>query len=228
MRSKSLADGENIMRLRHIAKAIPIIEQSEFVEHDPKAMKGKWGERFGNRNPIHIEIGMGKGKFITTLAALNPDINYIGIERADSVLYRALQKQQELKLPNLILLMINADELEEYFDENEIDRIYLNFSDPWPKAHHARRRLTSGTHMDKYAVVLKPEGCVCFKTDNRSLFDYSLEAVAEAGWSAEDVTYDLHNSPYAEGNVMTEYEERFSSMGNPINRAVFKYVGSRE
>ncbi len=211
------------MRLRHIAKAMPIIEQSEFVEHAPEEWKGKWKQRFGNENPIHIEVGMGKGRFITTMAEQNPDINYIGIERADAVLYRALQKQMELKLTNLILLLVNADDLEEYFDENEIDRIYLNFSDPWPKAHHAKRRLTSGTHMDKYAIVLKEEGCVCFKTDNRDLFDYSLEAVKEAGWDVNDVTYDLHNSEYAEGNVMTEYEERFSGMGNPICRAVFTH-----
>lgn len=211
------------MRLRHIAKAMPIIEESEYVEHDPAALRGKWKTRFGNDHPIHIEVGMGKGRFITTLAGLNPDINYIGIERADAVLYRALQKQQELKLPNLILLMIDADEIEEYFAENEIDRIYLNFSDPWPKDRHAKRRLTSGTHMDKYAIILKPEGEVCFKTDNRDLFDYSLEAVKEAGWDVNDVTYDLHNSEYAEGNVMTEYEERFSSLGNPINRAVFRH-----
>lgn len=209
------------MRLRHIAKAMPIIEESEFVEHDPAGCKGKWQQRFGNTNPIHIEVGMGKGKFITTLAQLNPDINYIGIERQDAVLYRALQKQQELKLPNLILLLVDADVLEEYFAEDEVDRIYLNFSDPWPKDRHAKRRLTSGTHMDKYAIVLKPEGCICFKTDNRDLFDYSLVAVEEAGWTISDVTYDLHHSEYAEGNVMTEYEERFSGMGNPINRAVF-------
>lgn len=214
------------MRLRHIAKAMPIIEESEYVEHDPIAMKGKWKERFGNNNPIHIEVGMGKGRFITTLAGLNPDINYIGIERADAVLYRALQKQQELKLPNLILLMIDADDIEAYFDENEIDRIYLNFSDPWPKDRHAKRRLTSGTHMDKYAVILRSEGEICFKTDNRDLFDYSLVAVKEAGWDVSDVTYDLHNSKYAEGNVMTEYEERFSSLGNPINRAVFRHHGN--
>lgn len=201
---------------------MPIIEASEFVEHEPSSRKGHWAERFGNSNPLHVEVGMGKGKFITTMAGLNPDINYIGIERADAVLYRALQKQQELKLPNLILLLADADDLEEYFAEDEIDRIYLNFSDPWPKDRHAKRRLTSGTFMGKYAVVLKKEGCICFKTDNRDLFDYSLTAVADAGWDVGDVTYDLHNSEYAEGNVMTEYEERFSGMGNPINRAVFR------
>ena len=210
------------MRLRHIAKAMPVIEGSEFVEHAPESFKGRWKERFGNDRPIHIEVGMGKGRFITTMAQLNPEINYIGIERQDAVLYRALQKQEELKLPNLILLLVDADNLEEYFAEDEIDRIYLNFSDPWPKDRHAKRRLTSGTHMDKYAIVLKNEGCICFKTDNRDLFDYSLEAVKEAGWTVNDVTYDLHNSEYAQGNVMTEYEERFSGMGNPINRAVFR------
>ena len=204
------------MRLRHIAKAMPIIEQSEFVEHDPAAWKGRWKERFGNDRPLHIEVGMGKGRFITTMAEQNPGIDYIGIERADAVLYRALQKQQELKLPNLILLLADADNIEEYFAENEVDRIYLNFSDPWPKDRHAKRRLT----MDKYANILKAEGCICFKTDNRDLFDYSLEAVQEAGWSISDLTYDLHHSEYAEGNVMTEYEEKFSAQGNPI----YKYV----
>ena len=209
------------MRLRHIAKALPIIEESPFVEHDPKSCKGKWSERFGNDNPIRIEVGMGKGQFITTLAKLNPDINYIGIERADSVLFRALQKQQELQLPNLILLLLNADELALVFDHEEVDRIYLNFSDPWPKDRHALRRLTSPRYFNIYKQILSSSGHVEFKTDNRNLFDYSLESAPAAGWSSSDVTYDLHHSEFADGNVMTEYEERFSSMGNPIFRAVF-------
>ena len=211
------------MRLRHIAKAMPIIEESPFVEHDPKACKGRWSERFGNENPIRIEVGMGKGKFITTLSKLNPDINYIGIERADSVLYRALQKQQELQIPNLTLLLLNADELALVFAREEVDTIYLNFSDPWPKDRHAMRRLTSSRYLNIYRQILKKDGHIEFKTDNRDLFEYSLASAPAAGWSVSDVTYDLHNSEYAEGNVMTEYEERFSTEGNPIFRAVFRF-----
>ncbi len=209
------------MRLRHIAKAMPIIETSPFVEHDPKACRGRWVERFGNNNPIRIEVGMGKGKFITTLAKLNPDINHIGIERADSVLYRALQKQQELQIPNLVLLLLNADELALVFAPEEVDCIYLNFSDPWPKDRHAMRRLTSQRYLNIYKQILKKDGRIEFKTDNKGLFEYSLESALAAGWSVRDVTFDLHNSEYAQGNVMTEYEERFSSEGNPICRAVF-------
>ena len=210
------------MRLRHIAKAMPIIEESLYVEHDPKACRGKWAARFGNDNPVRIEVGMGKGKFITALAKLNPDINYVGIERADSVLFRALQKQQELQLPNLVLLFLNADELALVFAPGEVDRIYLNFSDPWPKDRHAMRRLTSSRYLNIYRQILKKTGRIEFKTDNRGLFDYSLESAPAAGWSVTGVTYDLHNSEFAEGNVMTEYEERFSAEGNPIFRAVFQ------
>ena len=209
------------MRLRHIAKAMPIIEESPFVEHDPKSCRGRWTDRFGNNNPIRTEVGMGKGKFITTLAQMNPEINYIGIERADSVLYRALQKQQELQIPNLVLLLLNADELALVFAPEEIDRIYLNFSDPWPKDRHSMRRLTSSRYFNIYRQILRKDGCIEFKTDNRGLFDYSLESAPASGWSVSEVTYDLHNSEYAVNNVMTEYEERFSAEGNPIMKAVF-------
>ena len=209
------------MRLRHIAKAMPIIEESPFVEHDPKACRGRWADRFGNKNPIRIEVGMGKGKFITTLAQMNPGINYVGIERADSVLYRALQKQQELQIPNLVLLLLNADELALVFAPGEIDRIYLNFSDPWPKDRHSMRRLTSQRYFNIYRQILKKDGCIEFKTDNRGLFDYSLESAPASGWSVSEMTYDLHNSEDVADNVMTEYEERFSAEGNPIMKAVF-------
>ena len=210
------------MRLRHISKALPTIEASPFVEHSPKECRGRWHQCFQNDNPLHIEIGMGKGKFITTLAQMNPDISYIGIERADSVLFRALQKQEELKLPNLKLLLLNADELSLIFDKGEVDRIYLNFSDPWPKDRHSERRLTSGRYLNIYRNILAPEGWIEFKTDNRALFDYSLEQAPLSGWQAADVTYDLHNSEFAHSNIMTEYEERFSLEGNPICRAVFR------
>ena len=208
------------MRLRHNPKADIAVENSEYVEQDPKSRKGHWGEVFGNDNPIHIEIGMGKGQFLMTLASQNPGINYVGIERVPTVLYKALRKQEELKLPNLRLMAFNADEINEVFEKDEVERIYLNFSDPWPKDRHALRRLTSPRFLKLYEEFLKSDGFIEFKTDNRSLFDYSLEAAAEAGWKTKDVTYDLHNSEYAEGNIMTEYEEKFSSMGVPINKVI--------
>lgn len=208
------------MRVRHSAKADAAIIESEYVENSPADFKGSWKKRFGNDHPIHIEIGMGKGRFLMELAARNPEINYIGIERVPTILYKALRKQEELKLTNLILIAFNADNINDLFVEGEIDRIYLNFSDPWPKDRHADRRLTSPRYLKKYDAFLAKEGHIEFKTDNRSLFDYSLEAAPSAGWQLSEVTYDLHHSEYAEGNIMTEYEEKFSSMGTPINRVV--------
>lgn len=208
------------MRLRHNPKADIAVENSEYVEQDPKSRKGCWEELFGNDNPIHIEIGMGKGRFLMELALQNPEINYVGIERVATVLYKALKKQEELKLPNLRLMAFNADEINEVFEKDEVDRIYLNFSDPWPKDRHALRRLTSPKFLSLYDKFLKKDGFIEFKTDNRGLFDYSLEAAIAAGWKTRDVTYDLHNSEYSKGNIMTEYEERFSSMGVPINKVI--------
>ena len=208
------------MRLRHNPKADIAVENSEYVEQDPKSRKGEWKTVFGNDAPIHIEIGMGKGQFLMQLAKQNPGINYIGIERVPTVLYKALKKQEELGLKNLVLMAFNADEIDSVFEKDEIDRIYLNFSDPWPKDRHALRRLTSPRFLKLYDTFLKHSGVIEFKTDNRSLFDYSLEAAAESGWKTRDVTYDLHNSEYAEGNIMTEYEVKFSSEGVPINRVV--------
>lgn len=208
------------MRLRHNPKADIAVENSEYVEQDPKSRKGCWKELFGIDNPIHIEIGMGKGRFLMTLASQNPNVNYVGIERVPTVLYKALKKQEELKLPNLRLMAFNADEINEVFEKDEVDRIYLNFSDPWPKDRHAMRRLTSPRFLSLYDKFLKKDGFIEFKTDNRGLFDYSLNAAAEAGWKTRDITYDLHNSEYSAGNIMTEYEERFSSMGIPINKVI--------
>lgn len=208
------------MRLRNVPGARDEIASNRFVVHDPRELKGKWKEKFGNDRPIHVEIGMGKGQFILKLAALNPDVNYIGIEKFSSVLIRAVEKQEEAELPNLVFLRFDAEDIEDIFDENEVDRIYLNFSDPWPKERHAKRRLTSTRFLGRYIKFLKPEGYVAFKTDNKELFDFSLEQVKEAGWRLEEVTFDLHNSEFAEGNIMTEYEERFSAKGNPIFRLV--------
>lgn len=208
------------MRLRNVKGSRDTIAASEYVIDNETSMKGKWKERFGNDNPIHIEVGMGKGRFIIDMAKKNPDINYIGIEKFSSVLVRAIEKQNEEQLPNLLFIRMDAEYIEEVFDKNEIGYIYLNFSDPWPKDRHAKRRLTSVQFLGRYINILDEEGKVTFKTDNRPLFDFSVEQVEEAGWIMDNVTYDLHNSEYAEGNVMTEYEQKFSEMGNPICRMV--------
>lgn len=208
------------MRLRNVPGAREVMIENEYVFTEPEGMKGTWSQVFGNDNPIRIEIGMGKGTFITTLAANNPDINYVGIEKYSSVLLRAVEKQDELQLPNLRFIRMDAEAICEVFGEGEVDRIYLNFSDPWPKDRHAKRRLTSTHFLGLYDQFLAPEGRVIFKTDNRGLFDFSLEQVPEAGWILENYTYDLHHSEYNEGNIMTEYETKFSAMGTPINRLV--------
>lgn len=205
------------MRLRNIPGSREVIAESPFVVPEGEPIKGRWKDRFGNENPVHIEIGMGKGRFLMTLAEKNPGINYVGIERYSSVLLRALQKMEEKLLPNLLFLRMDAESLTEIFEEGEVSKIYLNFSDPWPKERHAKRRLTSRVFLDRYDRILKPEGRLEFKTDNRELFDFSVEELAAAGWRSEIVTYDLHRDPVLmEDNIMTEYEERFSSAGNPI------------
>lgn len=208
------------MRLRHIRGAEERIAESPYVVQNPQEEKGCWSERFGNSNPIEIEVGMGKGKFIMELAQKNPDKNYIGIERYSSVLLRGLEKREQLELTNIWFLCIDAKEMTEIFAPGEVSRIYLNFSDPWPKDRHAKRRLTSPEFMKVYDQILAKDGAVEFKTDNRGLFDYSLEAIPEAGWSIRQHTFDLHHSEMAEGNVMTEYETKFSAERKPICKLV--------
>ncbi len=208
------------MRLRNVKGARETIEVNPYVIKDGEERKGKWKELFGNNYPIHLEIGMGKGKFLLQLAEQNPDINYIGIEKYSSVLIRALQKREEYEGENIYFLRMDAENIPDIFKEGEIDRIYLNFSDPWPKERHAKRRLTSKEFFSRYDRILKKDGVVIFKTDNRELFDFSLEQVPLAGWKLKNYTYDLHHSEYAEGNIMTEYEEKFSAQGKPICRLV--------
>lgn len=208
------------MRLRHIPGSEELMRTSPFVIQNPEEHRGHYNEIFGNDNPIEIEVGMGKGKFIMELAALNPNINYIGIERYSSVLLRALQKREELELPNIYFMCVDAIDLAKFFAPEEISKIYLNFSDPWPKDRHAKRRLTSPEFMKVYDQILRKEGKVEFKTDNIGLFDYSLEAIPQAGWTIEAFTHDLHHSEMNEGNVMTEYETKFSAMGNPICKLI--------
>lgn len=211
------------MRLRNISGSRDVIAQSPLVIHEPKQHKGSWKEVFGNDHPIRIEVGMGKGRFIYQLAKLNPDVNYIGIEKYSSVLLRALQKMESEPLPNLFFIRMDAEEIAEVFGREEIDRIYLNFSDPWPKDRHAKRRLPSGEFLKRYDSFLKKDGILEFKTDNRDLFDFALGELDDAGWEAVQVSFDLHHDQeMSAGNIMTEYEEKFSAQGNPIYKYIIK------
>ena len=217
------------MRLRNIPGADEVLQNSEYVIQNPQQHKGNFAEIFGNNNPIHIEIGMGKGRFITDMAILHPEINYIGIEMYSSVLLRAVQKMNRLAEEtfapaNLRFLCIDARKLNEIFSPGEIDKIYLNFSDPWPKDRHAKRRLPSKEFLSLYRTFLKKEGTLEFKTDNVDLFNFALSELPLADWNLLASTYDLHNDEKLnKGNVMTEYEEKFSSKGNPICKYIINY-----
>lgn len=208
------------MRLRNVKGSKETIAASPLVIQNITEKKGHWNEIFEKEQPLYIEIGMGKGQFILEMARRNPDKNFIGIEKYSSVLVRALEKCEEFSGNNLRFIRMDAETITDVFDTHEISGIYLNFSDPWPKDRHAKRRLTYRDYWNRYNEILKPEGKVIFKTDNRPLFDFSLEEAAAAEWTLENVSYDLHHSPEAEGNVMTEYEAKFSSLGHPIHRLV--------
>ena len=214
------------MRMRKKAWARPELDACPYFIKNPQELKGNWSNWFPKKQPLHLELGCGKGVFLSELAVKHPDINYIGIEMYDSVLLRALQKREELEekgevYSNLFFMRVDARLLPEIFEKGEVDKIYLNFSDPWPKARHAKRRLTSREFLARYDQILVQDGKVEFKTDNKELFEFSLEEVEEAGWNLEASTFDLHhNEEMVQGNVMTEYEEKFSSMGNPICKMV--------
>lgn len=212
------------MRLRNIPGAREKIADSRYVvqEEIMKEKRGRWGEVFGNKNPLYIEVGMGKGRFITELALRNPERNYIGIEKYSSVLLRALEKREEMEgLNNLLYLRMDAEELPLVFGPEEVAGIYLNFSDPWPKERHAKRRLPSRQFLERYNQILTKEGKIEFKTDNRVLFEFALEEANAAGWKTEAFTFDLHrDQEMCRGNIMTEYEERFMEMGNPICKLI--------
>ncbi len=189
---------------------------------EPFSMKGKWHEFFGNQNPIHLEIGCGKGKFIAETAQKNPEINYVAVEVCLDVIIIAMEKVKAAGVTNVRFINFDAKDICEVFAENEIERIYLNFSDPWKKARQAKRRLTYRSFLEKYAVVLSEAGELHFKTDNRPLFDFSLEEFAIVDAQISDLTNDLHNSEYEKDNVHTEYEDNFSAKGFTINRCVVK------
>ena len=209
------------MRLRNVPGARETIIENQFSVQQPEQMKGKWAEVFQNDHPIHIEVGMGKGQFIIEMARRNPEVNYIGIEKYSSVLVRAVEKLEDFEQDNLRLIRMDAENIEEVFDKDEVDRIYLNFSDPWPKDRHAKRRLTSEGFLNLYHTILNPDGYIQFKTDNRDLFDFSVETAENSPiWNIKELTYDLHHSEFFEGNIMTEYESKFVAEGKPICRFV--------
>ena len=209
------------MRLRNVKGSREKIAENEYVIHHLKTMPGKWRSLWKEEAPLHIEIGMGKGQFLLGLSEVNPDIHYIGMERYSSVMYRVLQKLEETPRENVRLICHDATFLSDMFAPGELDRIYLNFSDPWPKDRHAKRRLTSDRFLPIYDRVLAKGGTLEFKTDNRDLFDYSVETIREYGWEIPVLTYDLHADPKLnEGNILTEYEETFSAKGNPICKLI--------
>lgn len=215
------------MRLRNKPWAKEkIATYPQYVIPNPEQYKGRWRELFENEHPIHIEIGTGKGQFITGMAKANPHINYIGIELYESVIVSALDKLIEHDLPNLRLLNINAKDLMNVFANGEVERIYLNFSDPWPKKRHEKRRLTYRSFLELYEQILVDEGEIHFKTDNQGLFEYSLVSFSQYGLVLTFVSLDLHHSNFV-GNIMTEYEEKFAAKGNRIYRCEAKYPAKK-
>ncbi len=208
------------MRLRKVKNASLRLkaDDNHYYIENPILNKGNWKDVFDNKNPIHIEIGCGKGQFMITLASRNPNINYIAIEKYDSVLLRTLEKAMTIDIPNLKLCVMDAAKISEYFDENEVDRIYLNFSDPWPKSCHAKRRLTSKVFLDQYKIILANDGQIFQKTDNRHLFEFSLESFVANGFNISNISLDLHKDyeKYPD-NITTEFEDKWSKLG-PIYR----------
>ena len=212
------------MRLRNIPGSREEIAKSPYVipEGELPNMPGKWDRPFARTAPLYVEVGMGKGKFLNQLARLHPENNYIGIEKYSSVLLKAIQKREQCpELSNLLFVRMEAEYIAEVFAPSEVAGIYLNFSDPWPKERHAHRRLPSRKFLERYRRILEPGGQVEFKTDNQELFSFALEEAEAAGWKVIACTRNLHADPVlSAGNVMTEYEEKFSAAGNPICKVV--------
>ena len=206
------------MRLKKVNNAKERVEASKYYIGNPKEHIGKWSEVFENSNPIHIEIGMGKGRFIVNMAKTYPNINFIGIEKYDSVMVKALNLLEEMEeLPNLRLILFDATEIKEIFDK-DIDRLYLNFSDPWPKSKHQKRRLTSKEFLERYDYIFKGKKEIFQKTDNYDFFEFSRQSLSDYGYEIKNLTYDLHNEKLDFINIQTEYEQKFSGKGVKINR----------
>ena len=206
------------MRVRNRRGATELLEaHPQYVILNPADAKGRWQEIFGNDHPIHVEVGSGKGAFVSGMAKANPEINYIGIDIQKSVLSYALDKVLATDVPNIKLLWVDGSDLTDYFEEDEIDRLYLNFSDPWPKKRHEKRRLTYQSFLATYQQILPENGEIHFKTDNRGLFEYSLVSFSQYGMKLKGVWLDLHASDF-EDNVLTEYEQKFANKGQVIYR----------
>lgn len=212
------------MRMRKKKHCDERMERCGSLVKEPSGMKGSWKKEFGNDNPVHMEIGCGRGNFIVGMAKMYPNINYIAAERVTSALVVAMEKACDAGIENVRFISADAQYLADFFKKDEIDRIYLNFSDPWPKKKRAKRRLTHKNFLDVYKKILVSDGAVYFKTDNKSLFEFSLNSFSEEDFKLKNITFDLHNSDF-EGNIMTEYEEKFSSAGMPIYR-VEAYIRS--
>ncbi|MCT3451705.1 tRNA (guanosine(46)-N7)-methyltransferase TrmB [Limosilactobacillus fermentum] len=205
------------MRVKHKKWAVPLMESHpEMMTMDPASFKGRWQERFAKPQPLQVEVGMGKGQFIIGMAKAHPEINFIGLEIESTVAAIALKNALPEQLPNLTLVRGDGAGLDTYFEDGSIDRLYLNFSDPWPKTRHEKRRLTYKTFLANYQQVVKPGGGLEFKTDNQGLFEYSLTSLNNFGMIFDGVWLNLHESLENEGNVETEYEQRFASLGQPI------------
>ena len=204
------------MRLRNDKRAKEIIEKSNYIVIDPEKNKGNWKKVFNNNNPIYIEIGMGKGDFIIGNAIKNPNINYIGIEMYDTVISKALKKLEDIEISNLKLIRMDARLICDVFSK-EIDLIFLNFSDPWPKNRCAKRRLTHERFLERYDSIFKDKKVIHMKTDNVGLFEFSIESLSTYGYTLKNISLDLHNSDF-EGNIMTEYEKKFYKENKRINR----------
>ncbi|WP_108671332.1 tRNA (guanosine(46)-N7)-methyltransferase TrmB [Peribacillus acanthi] len=215
------------MRLKHKPWAKDKLNDfPQYVIANPEDCNGKWNEVFGNDHPLYIEVGTGKGRFITEMAKANPHINFLGIEVYESVIVHALDKLIESEIPNCKLLSVNANDLRNFFNKGEVSRVYLNFSDPWPKTRHAKRRLTYKTYLSIYEDILPDMGEIHFKTDNQGLFEYSLISMSHYGMLLNFISLDLHNSDY-EGNIMTEYEEKFSNKGSRIYRVEAQFPSKK-
>lgn len=213
------------MRMRKKKNCAARIERCGDIRiTNPEEHKGMWKAVFGNDNPIHLEIGCGKGSFVVGMAKLHPDVNFIAIEKVEDVIVMAMEKAVENDVPNVRFMDLDAERIEDFFEKGEIERIYLNFSDPWKKSKQAKRRLTHKNFLDRYKNILNNGDYIWFKTDNRKLFEFSLNSFAKENFKMQNITLDLHNSAF-EGNVVTEYEQRFLDLGQPIYRLEATYLG---
>ncbi|EOD01575.1 tRNA (guanine46-N7-)-methyltransferase [Caldisalinibacter kiritimatiensis] len=206
--------------MRYVENAYEKMQESGRVILEPKEYKGKWKDLFNNNKPLHVEFGSGRGGFLSQMAKNNPDINYLAFERNSKVIVKGLNKLEDESIPNFYFVHTDIRELEEIFKENEVERVYINFPDPWPKKRHTKRRLTNRRFLDIYKNILIPKGEIHFKTDNVDLFDFSIEELNDSNWEIKVSTKDLHNSEYVEDNVMTEYEAKFVKQGKPINKLI--------